>query len=178
MFDSVADWMAVPLLHYEHLGHETRRLGLSHASIYPYSAYNCVDGRIVIAIQNQDEWQRFCQTVLERSDIIDASQFMDNKSRVANRVALDEIINEVISPLTRDQAVARCVAAGVAYGNVSTIRDLAKHPALRRVTVELPEGEFECVAPPLHPNLKPGPVPGIGENTDQVRQEFAEQSPS
>jgi itaconate CoA-transferase len=33
MFDSIADWMAVPLLHFEHQGTETGRFGLSHASI-------------------------------------------------------------------------------------------------------------------------------------------------
>ena len=38
MFDSMADWMSVPLLHWEHAGRDTGRFGLAHASIYPYRA--------------------------------------------------------------------------------------------------------------------------------------------
>ena len=44
MFDGMADWMAVPLLHYEHAGRETGRYGLAHASIYPYRPYACPRG--------------------------------------------------------------------------------------------------------------------------------------
>jgi itaconate CoA-transferase len=36
MFDGMADWMTVPLLHYGHAGRVTGRFGLAHASIYPY----------------------------------------------------------------------------------------------------------------------------------------------
>ena len=48
MFDTLADWMNVPMLHHEQGERETPRVGLAHASIYPYCNYPCQDGEIVI----------------------------------------------------------------------------------------------------------------------------------
>ena len=57
--------MTVPLLHLEHAGRAPARTGLSHAMIAPYGAYpvGC-GGQMVIAIQNEREWARFCARVL------------------------------------------------------------------------------------------------------------------
>ena len=62
LFDGMADWMTVPLLHLEHAGRAPARSGLSHAMIAPYGAYpvGC-GGQMVIAIQNEREWARFCE---------------------------------------------------------------------------------------------------------------------
>lgn len=49
MFDVMADWMAVPLLHYEQEGRHTARHGLSHAAIYPYRPFVCADGMVIVA---------------------------------------------------------------------------------------------------------------------------------
>ena len=35
LFDCMADWMTVPLLHYEHLGYDWPRVGLAHPTIAP-----------------------------------------------------------------------------------------------------------------------------------------------
>ena len=40
LFDGLADWMAVPLIHREYTGREPKRLGLNHATIAPYGAYS------------------------------------------------------------------------------------------------------------------------------------------
>ena len=62
LFDGMADWMTVPLLHLEHGGKAPARTGLSHAMIAPYGAYPVGDGgRMVIAIQNEREWARFSE---------------------------------------------------------------------------------------------------------------------
>ena len=39
LFDGMADWMTVPLLHLEHGGKAPARTGLNHAMIAPYGAY-------------------------------------------------------------------------------------------------------------------------------------------
>ena len=173
MFDAMADWMSVPLLHYEHLGRVTPRLGLAHASIYPYCVYDCADSQIVVSVQNPDEWRRFCAGVLLKPELVEDPRFHDNPSRVANKPELDAIIAEVFAPLPRAEVVARSNAAGTVYSNVSSLADLSKHPALRRITVQVPGGAFESVAPPLRPELSPGPVPALGEHTDRIRQEFS-----
>ena len=57
LFDAMADWMTVPLLHHEG-GKSPKRLGLSHPSISPYGVFKTKDGAdILISIQNDREWR-------------------------------------------------------------------------------------------------------------------------
>lgn len=175
MFDGMADWMSVPLLHHEHGGRESPRVGLSHASIYPYNHYCCADGgEIVVAVQNPDEWDRFCRGFLQRAELADDPRFIDNPSRLRNRLALDEYLKPLFALLTRDEAAQRLEANRLAWAKISTVADLSSHPALRRLEIQLPDGRrIQAVAPPIPRVFTPGPVPALGQHTEAVRQEFA-----
>jgi itaconate CoA-transferase len=175
MFDGMADWMSVPLYHYEHQGRETGRHGLSHASVYPYRPYRCRDGDVVISIQNAGEWRRLCESVLGKPHLVDDPRFLDNPARVVNRDALDAEIAEVFARLTTREAIALLEAKKIAWARVSGLADLAVHPALRRIEVGVPGGRFQAVAPALHPELVAGPVPALGQHTDKIRAEFAQE---
>ncbi len=173
MFDTMADWMSVPLLHLEAAGRETHRHGLAHASIYPYRPYACQDGQIVIAIQNPAEWARLC-AALARPDLTNDPRFADNAARVANRAALDAEIAPVFAAETRQQMIARLEAAQIAWGNVSTVADLSQHPALRRAAVTLPNGEAVAIPRPAgRQQIAQGAVPALGQHTAAIRAEFA-----
>ncbi|MFP3547506.1 CaiB/BaiF CoA-transferase family protein [Rhizobium sp. SIMBA_035] len=175
MFDGMADWMAVPLLHFEHAGRETQRYGLAHASIYPYRPYSCRDGALVVSIQQNSEWKRFCDTVLRRPDLVDDERFATNSKRVANRQALDEVIEPIFAAIDRDEAIRRLDQAQNAWGRVTEVRDLPKHKALRWIEVELPNGKKVSVpksAIRSEASATPPRVPGLGADTDRVRSEF------
>lgn len=177
MFDGMADWMAVPLLHYEHAGRETGRHGLAHASIYPYRPYACRDGvAVVVSIQQASEWKRFCLTVLKRPDLIDDARFAANPLRVVNRAALDAEIEPIFAAMDSAEAISRLDKAQNAWGRVNEVRDLARHKALRRVEIELPGGRTVAVPrPPVQsePFARMPQVPALGGNTDRIRAEFA-----
>lgn len=173
MFDGLADWMNVPLLHHDYAGRATGRFGLAHAAIYPYRPYACRDGDVVIVAQNADEWARLCRLVLDRPDLVEDPRFAGNTARLTHRVALDQEIAPVFAGLSIQEAVARLATAGLAWGRVSTLADLSAHPALRRVTCQVPGGAFELAAPPLHPDLGVAVVPALGEHDETIRREFS-----
>ncbi|QAY95501.1 carnitine dehydratase [Methylovirgula ligni] len=173
MFDAVADLMSVPLLHHDYARWETPRTGLAHASIYPYGRVECLDGDIIIVVQNPDEWQRFCLGVLRRPEIISDTRYASNSLRVANREALAGIIRDAFGRLTRSEAITRLEANGLAWSRVSTVADLSAHPALRRIPVETPGGEIRMVRSPVRQKIKIGAVPELGAQTEIVRREFA-----
>jgi crotonobetainyl-CoA:carnitine CoA-transferase CaiB-like acyl-CoA transferase len=173
MFDGLADWMNVPLLHYDCAGRATPRVGLSHAAIYPYGPFACSDGDVVIVAQNAGEWSRLCSAVLSRPELVTDSRFRDNPSRLVNRQALDAEIAPVFARLTVAEAIAALEKAQLAWGRVSTVADLSRHPALRRTVSHVPGGSFELAAPPLHPDVAEAKVPALGEHSDMIRQEFA-----
>lgn len=175
MFDGMADWMAVPLLHHEYAGKETGRYGLSHASIYPYRPFDCVDGAIIVATQNNGEWKKLCDDVIGRPELVAHPDFVSNALRVANRTALDRELEPAFARLTVGDAIARLEAAGVAWGRYTEVRSLGSHPALRRVELDLADGQRISLPRPAgrDADFRPGPVPGLGGNTQAIRAEFA-----
>ena len=140
MFDSLADWMSVPFLHFEHGQTETGRHGLAHATVYPYRPYDCADGTLLIAVQNNAQWQKFCTVTLDRPDLCAQPQFSTNANRVQNRDALDAELIPHFSQLSLQEAITCCEQGGIAWAQYRSVQDLTVHPALRRTAVRLETG--------------------------------------
>ncbi len=177
LFDSVADWMNVPLLYFEGAGTAPRRVGLAHPSICPYGAFETADGHLVlISIQNEREWASFCAAILGDAALASSAGFESNNARVANRPVVDARVAAAFAVLSRADAAERLRAAKIAYGFVNSLSDLAGHPALRRVEVDTPAGPASIVAPAaIRDGSAPllGPVPRIGEHSAAIWAEFA-----
>ncbi|MDH7973262.1 CaiB/BaiF CoA-transferase family protein [Sphingomonas sp. AR_OL41] len=177
LFDAIADWMTVPLLHYDYAGRAPTRAGLHHATIAPYGAYACGDGRqVVLAIQNEREWLGFCTGVLLDVELAGDPRFVSNSARCANRPALDAVIDGVFRELDTAAVIARLSAAGTAYASLNEIADLSRHPQLRRVDALTPHGRAALPASPVRwsgttPTI--GEVPAIGANSATIRTEFS-----
>ncbi len=173
MFDCIADWMSVPLLHFEHGASETGRHGLSHASIYPYRPFQCVDGAIILAIQTEREWHRLCHDVLHRPDLFEHDAYSNNALRVQNRHALDDILEPIFASLDVETAIKSCSEAGIAWARYRDVTEVGAHPALRSMDVTLPDGQTAWIPRPAgRPDLEPRPMPALGADTDKIRAEF------
>lgn len=177
LFSGMADWMTVPLLHQDYGPGAPKRVGLNHPSIAPYGVYTCQGGdEVVFSIQNEREWKRLVEEVLQRPEMLHDPRFADNTARVENRPALDAIIDAVFGALDRDTLTTRLFDAAIAYGAVNTPADLSSHPQLRRVTVATPSGPVELVAPPVErrgSDWDLGAVPAIDQHGAALRKEFA-----
>lgn len=176
LFDSLADWMTVPLLHQQYGGAAPQRVGLNHPSIAPYGAYACKGGNlVVISIQNEREWRSLCENVLQLPALAVDARFASNVLRVEHRATLDTEINGVFGTLSRAELCDRLKAARIAFGAVNSVADLVQHPQLRRAEVVTPSGPIQLVSPPA---IRMGeaahlrPVPALGEHTESVRAEF------
>ncbi len=178
LFDALADWMTVPLLHQVYGGRAPARVGLNHPSIAPYGAYRAAcGGEVILSIQNEREWQRFVCDVLERPDMAEDPRFSDNPARVANREALDTAIEECFARQDRNGVIARLKKADIAFGAVNSIADLADHPQLKRLAMESPGGTLSMVAPPARlagESEALRPVPALDAEGAALRQEFGE----
>ncbi|MES2179987.1 MAG: CaiB/BaiF CoA-transferase family protein [Gemmatimonadota bacterium] len=177
LFDALADWMTVPLLHYEYGGAAPARVGLSHPSIAPYGAYETGDGtQLVIAIQNDREWTQFCDGVLERPELAKDERFRTNSDRVRNRTDLDAAVGDVFRELATGETIRRLTVARTAFGRVNSVADLSSHPQLRRRTLKSASGDILAVAPPVRDTSTPTTeaiVPALDEHGAAIRAEFA-----
>ena len=188
LFDGMADWMTVPLLHLEHGGAAPARTGLRHAMIAPYGAYPVGDGgRMVIAIQNEREWARFCQEILGDAALARDARFAGHPARLANRPAMDALITAAFACHTMASLADSLRDAKIAFGRLNDVAGLAAHPQLRRARVATPAGTVDIVAPPVRHGDggsegggKGGeggdrplrPVPALGAHSDAIRAEF------
>ena len=154
------------------------RNGLNHPTIAPYGSYPASDGKeVLLSIQNEREWEAFCEVVLRQPEVAADPRFRGNAQRVAHRAELDEIIVPALRRHERDALVEMLREARVAYGRVTTMEDLASHPQNRFVEVDTPSGPVRLLGPGAEvdgevPDF--GPVPALGAHTEAVRREFAE----
>ncbi|MBT3991940.1 MAG: CoA transferase [Rhodospirillaceae bacterium] len=178
LFDGMADWMTVPLLHQDYGGKAPERVGLRHPSVAPYAPFETKDGElIVISIQNNREWAQFATEILEQPELAEDGPYKDNMSRVANLDALEADIGAVFKRFTSKELSAKLLAARVAFGRVNSIADFSKHEDLRRMEINTPHGRAEIPAPPARvkgEDVSSASVPGLGEHSQALRKEFPE----
>lgn len=181
LFESVADWMSVPLLFQQYTSQVAQQTGLHHASIAPYGPYSAGDGRpVMISIQNDAEWTRFCSSVLRSPEIIRHPLFSTNPDRVRNREALDEIIRKTLAPLDCEQFIRRLRDAQIAFGLIRSVEELSAHPALTMTEIDTPTGPVRLPqrALPRTSLTHRKSVPAFGSHTEAIRKEFAAGSSS
>jgi itaconate CoA-transferase len=176
MFDAIADWMAVPLLQHEG-GAPPRRVGLAHTSIAPYGAFRSQDGvDILVSIQSDREWRVLAEKVLADAALAADPAFATNVERVKRRAATDGKVAAMFRTLDAEPLTQKLAAADIAFARVNGPAELARHPHLRRITVETPSGPVSYPAPAEQraaASRSYGPVPALGEQTEMVRAEFS-----
>lgn len=177
LFHATADWMNVPYLQHRYGGHTPARAGLSHPTIAPYGAFPCGDGKaVLLSIQNEREWHNFCTQVLASPALATHERFASNPDRVANRAELERLIEHAFASHDREAVIDRLERAGIAFGRLSSLDDLERHPQARFMPVASEAGTIELLAPGAvldNAPLAPGPVPALDEHGAAIRTEFA-----
>ena len=176
LFDALADWMTVPLLWHDYGGKAPERVGLAHPSICPYGAFKTSDGKIILlSIQNEREWKRFCADILEDSDY--SAKFPDNSSRMKNRKEVDDLVDQVIGRMSHAEIAAKLKKTEIAFGTLNEVQDFSNHPVLRRAVISINASEIKIPSPPAIFNNKPtellGNVPELNQHGEEIRAEFA-----
>src|SRR5437588_292486 len=61
LYDSTVSWLSYLATYYFATGKEPVRMGSAHPSIVPYQAFSARDREIIIAVGNDQQFQRLCQ---------------------------------------------------------------------------------------------------------------------
>jgi itaconate CoA-transferase len=177
LFSAMAEWMTVPLLAKEYSDYDWPRLGLTHPMIAPYGVYPSADKvPLLISIQNDREFTRLCENVLDRPGLDKDPDFATNKARNSRRDATNKIVSDSFGAQSFEALAAKLDAAQIAWARVSSVGDLSKHPQVKRMAFTSPKGEVSIPALAASYPGQPqrlGDVPTVGQHTDQVRREFA-----
>jgi itaconate CoA-transferase len=180
MLEATVEWMGYPLYYAYDDASPPERAGAAHATIYPYGPFSTGDGKVVMmAIQNDREWQSFCAGFLGDPALATRPEFATNSERSHHREELGDLIAGRFAELTEEEAASALAAVPVAYARVNDMHDVWAHPQLtarqRWHTVDTPVGGVPSLAPPGFPSgtdPRMDPVPGVGQHTAGILAEL------
>lgn len=179
LLDALGEWMSYPA-YYAMGGAAPPRSGANHATIAPYGPVKSGDDKLVyLGLQNEREWKRFCEVVLEKPELSINPRFDSNSKRVQNRPQLDLAMAEVFDKLTAAEIIARLEKAQIANSSMNTVQGFAEHPQLkarrRWVTIDSSAGPLPALLPPVtmeNVDIVMREVPELGQHTDAILKEI------
>ncbi len=180
MLDTSVEWLSAQLYYSMYTGQKLERAGMRHNMIVPYGPYRAKDGYVNLAVQNEAQWRRLSQIVLQLPHIATDDAYNTNQKRVANRAALESLIETVFSDLTVSELEKRLETADVPFGRLNEVEQVAEHPQLlarhRFIEIEGPEGQpLRVLANPFGIQGLPeraGAVPALGQHNAEIRAEL------
>ena len=152
------------------------RSGNRHASIAPYDTFATSDGTLVLAVGNDDQWQRFCAAANLVAAAADR-RFLTNDGRVRHYADLFPIVANALAAAPLDTWLERLRKAGVPVGAVRTVDVALGDPqtAAREMTAEVEHatiGTLPVLGVPVKLSGTPGALrnapPVLGQHTRAV----------
>lgn len=168
--------LANQAMNYLTTGQAPGRLGNAHPNIVPYQDFPTDDGYMILAVGNDAQFARLCNTLGDAALAADA-RYASNKARVENRMTLIPALNKLTIKRTTADWIARLEAVGVPCGPINTLAEVFADPQVRarglHVDMEHPAiGTVPQVASPFRMSKTPVAYdrapPLLGEHTDEV----------
>jgi crotonobetainyl-CoA:carnitine CoA-transferase CaiB-like acyl-CoA transferase len=180
MLEALGEWMGYPLYYAYQNAPPPPRTGASHATIYPYGRFS-VGGNamVMLGLQNEREWQLFCEKVLLQPELVHDARFANNALRNTNRIILKEMIEQCFLHLSITVVQERLDSAQIANARMNDMAQVWDHPQLqarnRWQEISTPIGKVPALLPPVKNNqftYRMDPVPEIGEHTNAILKEL------
>ncbi|HEX6265477.1 MAG TPA: CaiB/BaiF CoA-transferase family protein [Burkholderiales bacterium] len=180
MFEALGEWMGFPAYFTAYGGSPPPRSGAHHATIVPYGPFRAGDGGTVfLSVQNEREFARFCEVVLQNPGLAKDVRFASSPARQQNRAAMHQAIEEVFSGLDSSEVIRRLEEADIANARLNSMQQFWEHPQLtargRWRKVGSPAGEIVALKPPaniegMEPHM--GAIPSVGEHSGSILAEL------
>ena len=182
LMDSMVSVLANQASNYFASGVSPKRLGNKHPNIVPYQVFPVKDGHLIIAVGNNEQFNRFCKAIdLDYLKTLD--KYNDNKKRVKNRDELVEIIKLKTRQYNKKELQTLLEKNDVPIGSVNEINDVFNDPQVksRNLKIKMPhnaaktKSTFGLRTPIIFSdtklNLERG-VPLLGEHNDEILKEL------
>jgi itaconate CoA-transferase len=180
MFESLGEWMGFPAYFTAYGGAAPPRSGAHHATIAPYGPFKAGDGGTVfLSIQNEREFERFCDMVLLNSALKTDPRYATGPARARNRKAMHEEIDRVFSKSSAEKILQRLDQADIANAKLNSMQEFWDHPQLkardRWREVGTPAGPVDAMRPPFNlDGFEPrmDAVPALGAHSAAILTEL------
>jgi formyl-CoA transferase len=155
-------------------GAVAQRNGARHRLAAPYEALRTADGHMVVGVNSQRLWRRFCDAIGDPG-LAEEPGFDTTGGRMKNRDALQARIEAILTADTSANWVLKLEAKGVPAGPLNTIAEAWDDPQIkaRGLLAEAGGRKFPRTPIKLHDTpvaLTRGPAE-VGEHTREVLSE-------
>ena len=182
MLDTLVATLSIQGLNYLSTGEVPGRLGNAHPSIVPYQVFAAADGNLVLAVGNDQQFQRFCEFA-GVPELASEEKFRTNDGRVRHRDELIKRLDLIIARHPRQYWLDGLEPLNVICGPINTIDQVFAHPQVRHrgMEIEMPhvlagDKPIHLIASPMKMSATPPtyahPPPTLGQHTDEVLQEL------
>jgi len=155
-------------------GEVAKRNGARHRLAAPYEPLKTADGHIVVGVNSQRLWKRFCEA-LDEPGLVDEAAFNSPGARMKNRDALQARLEGVLARDTSANWLPRFEAVGVPAGPLNNIAQAWDDPQVkaRGLLAEVDGRRFVRTPIKMHETpvgLTRGPAE-VGQHTRDVLAE-------
>lgn len=137
-------------------GRDPIPLGTAHPGIVPYQPFATSDGRIMVAVANNNHWEKFCR-VIDMEELLIDERFSSNELRVKNRGILIPKIEETMRIKSTTEWLNLFRQTSVPAAPINKISDVLKDTELKEYVDKRKVRGKEMYFPkfPLSTNDKP-----------------------
>lgn len=175
MQDGMISAMASNFAFYFGSGVAPEPLGTRFATIVPYRGYKTKDREIVIAVASQKLWGIFCAAI-NRPDLTGHPDYATNALRVANRLALEPIIEVILATRTAAEWTKTFSDFGIPCSPVRNLEEVANNPQSAAREMFPQAGASRITGPPVKLSATPGApkhaAPKLGADTRSTLAEL------
>ena len=176
LFDSQLGMLANIASNYLISGNLPKRYGNAHANIVPYQSFQATDTWFVLAVGNDQQFERLCG-VIGNLDLAHDPRFDSNAERVKNREELINLLKPAFLRKTANEWLSALEAAGIPCGPINTLDKVFSMPQVeaREMLIHMQHaeiGDLKLVGSPLKFSETPVEYklapPRLGEHTEEV----------
>ncbi|MGQ4878094.1 CaiB/BaiF CoA transferase family protein [Billgrantia sp. LNSP4103-1] len=185
LLDVQVSWLANQAQNYFCSGTPPTRTGEYHPNLVPYQPFPTADGeKVIIAIGNDGQFQRFCRAV-GRRDLAEDPRFATNPERVRHRLELVPLMVEITRSRTAAEWMTLLGEIAVPCGPIQNIAQVFEDPQVQaremKIELESDYGPIPGVANPIKYSrtrieYRKAP-PALGEDTEAVLAQLLGKTP-
>ncbi len=148
-------------------------------------AFRTKSGYLHLACLHQGHWEKLCQ-MLERPDLFNRPEFIDENARMKNKFELRNIIQGILLTRTAEDWLKFLGEAGIPVAPVNNMQSLLTDAQVQQLNLLVDmisvEGKpIKIVRLPFRmskfPDVRYRPISKVGEHTEEVLRELAKITP-
>ena len=183
LLDTQVASLSIQGLNYLTSGDVPQLLGNAHPNIVPYQVFPVADGDIIIAVGNDNQFDRFAKFI-NMPELATDERFSTNDKRVINREILTQILNEKMLEKKSNYWLTGLEKIGISAGPINKINQVFENEQVleRGMKIEmnhdLTDTGVNLIGNPIHMSATPPtyryPPPILGQHTDEILTEILE----